>query len=242
MPNHFIEIQKGDDGHIWLMIHSGSRNLGYKVAKHYNKIAIELNEKWYSLVPKKWELAFLPLDSEEGKTYRQSMQYCIDFALANRGLMMDRVKEAVQDVISNIEFDSMINIAHNYAAMENHFGKNVMVHRKGATKATEGLIGIIPGSQGTASYIVKGKGDPDSFKSCSHGAGRIMGRNQARKELDLETEKKRLDDLGIIHSIRNKKDLDEATGAYKDISIVMANQTGLVDILVKLEPLAVIKG
>jgi len=240
--NHFIEIQKGNDGHIWLMIHSGSRNIGYKVAKHYNNLAIELNEKWFSQVPKKWELAFLPFDSQHGRTYHTEMAYCVDFALSSRRLMMERVQECVSAVFPDTEYGELINIAHNYAAMENHFRNNVMVHRKGATKAQQDQLGIIPGSQGSASYIVRGLGNPDSFKSCSHGAGRKMGRKQAQRELDLDTEKKRLDDLGIIHAIRNKKDLDEATGAYKDISIVMANQSDLVEIVVELKPLAVIKG
>lgn len=240
--NHFIEIQKGSDGFIWLMIHSGSRNVGYQVANHYNKIAIELNEKWFSQVPKKWELAFLPLDSKEGQAYKAEMQYCVDFALANRALMMKNAKDSVLEICPDTEFDEMINIAHNYAAMEHHFGKNVMVHRKGATKAYKDQLGIIPGSQGTSSYIVKGLGNQESFMSCSHGAGRKMGRKQAQRELDLETEKKMLDDLGIIHAIRNKKDLDEASGAYKDISVVMENQKDLVDIVVELKPLAVIKG
>jgi tRNA-splicing ligase RtcB len=126
--------------------------------------------------------------------------------------------------------------------MENHFGQNVMIHRKGATLATEGTIGIIPGSQGTKSYIVKGKGNKDSFNSCSHGAGRKMGRKDAQRRLNLEEEIKILDDQGIIHGIRSVGELDEASGAYKDISEVMANQSDLVDILVELTPIAVIKG
>jgi len=138
--------------------------------------------------------------------------------------------------------DPMINIAHNYARMENHFGQNVMVHRKGSTLADKDTIGIIPGSQGTKSYIVKGLGNPESFNSCSHGAGRKMGRNQAIKTLNLEDEIKKLDDQGIVHGIRNVKDLDEASGSYKDIKTVMDNQKDLVEILVELQPLGVIKG
>lgn len=134
------------------------------------------------------------------------------------------------------------DIEDGYAAIENHFGSNVMVHRKGATKAYNGQLGIIPGSQGSSSYIVSGKGNPMSFKSCSHGAGRRMGRRQATRELSFEDETKRLNDMGVIHSIRNIKDLDEAPGAYKDISKVMANQVELVDIKHELTPLAVIKG
>ncbi len=240
--NHFIEIQKGNDGNIWLMVHSGSRNLGYKVANHYNRLAGELNKKWKSPVPPNWQLAYRPLESKTGYQYLTEMSYCVEFALANRKLMMERVKNAVHDTVRNITFDPLINIAHNYAAIESHFRNDVIVHRKGATSAKKGEYGIVPGSQGTTSYIVKGKGNPDSFASCSHGAGRLMGRKQAQKQLDLQYEKKRLDDLGIIHAIRGKRDLDEAAGAYKDISVVMKNQDDLIEIIVELKPLAVVKG
>ena len=229
------------------MIHSGSRNLGKQVADYYNKLAIALNEKWHSLVPKEWELAFLPIDSEEGQAYIREMNYCVDFALANRKLMMDRIIKIFGEVLSNGKeyswgVEPMINIAHNYAKMENHYNKNVMVHRKGATLATTDTIGIIPGSQGTKSYIVRGKGNPESFNSCSHGAGRKMGRKQAEQTLNLEEEVKKLDDQHILHAIRGVKDLDEASGAYKDVKEVMENQKDLVDILVELSPLGVIKG
>ena len=140
------------------------------------------------------------------------------------------------------EADPMINIAHNYARLENHFGENVMIHRKGATSAKKGQLGIIPGSQGTSSYIVKGLGNPESFMSCSHGAGRRMGRKQAKRELDLQTEIKRMDDQGIVHGIRTQNDLDEAAGAYKDIDMVMENQKDLVEIVIELTPLGVVKG
>ena len=202
--NHFIEFQKGSDGFIWIMIHSGSRNIGYQVANHYNKLAISLNEKWHSKVPKEWQLAFLPIDSKEGQAYLEEMQYCVNFALANRSLMMDRIKAAFSETIENIEFGDMINIAHNYATIEHHFGKNVMIHRKGATRAYTNDIGIIPGSQGTKSYIVKGLGNTESFKSCSHGAGRVMGRKQAQRELSLKDEiKKRVKtSIGHIQNFR----------------------------------------
>ncbi len=240
--NHFIEIQQGDDGYIWLMIHSGSRNIGLKIATYYNKLAVQMNEKWKSIIPKKWQLAFLPLDSSKGWDYLAEMQYCVDFALANRKLMMERVKEVMVEVIPGVEFAPSINIAHNYAALENHFGKDVMVHRKGATRARLGEDGIIPGCQGSKSFIVSGKGNPASFLSCSHGAGRVLGRKQAQRSLDLAVEQKILDDLGVLHELRGKRDLDEAPGAYKDITQVMANQTDLVDIKVSLKPLAVVKG
>ena len=246
--NHFIEIQKGSDGYIWIMIHSGSRNLGYKVAKHYNNIAKELNRNWYSQVSKQVDLAFLPLDSEEGQSYLREMNYCVEFALANRKLMMYNIGDifrnefGVDSLPTNNLCNKMINIAHNYAIMENHFGSNVMVHRKGATSAREGQLGIIPGSQGTKSYIVKGKGNPESFNSCSHGAGRTMSRTKARNELNLEKEITKLDKQGIVHSIRHKNDLDEASSAYKPIDVVMKNQEDLVEIVVELTPLGVIKG
>jgi tRNA-splicing ligase RtcB len=243
--NHFIEIQKGSDGYIWIMIHSGSRNLGKQVADHYNKLAIELNSKWYSIVPKEWQLAFLPLDDEDGQSYLREMNYCVEFAYANRKLMMERILGIFESVLGLGYFDTnntIINIAHNYATLEKHFGQNVLVHRKGATLARQDTVGIIPGSQGSKSYIVQGLGNADSFNSCSHGAGRKMSRTRAQNELSLEDEIKLLDDQGIIHGIRNKNDLDEAAGAYKNIDEVMENQKDLVKILVELKPLAVIKG
>lgn len=248
--NHFIEIQKDVDGNVWIMVHSGSRNLGYKVAQYYNKLAINLNERWFSRVPKDWDLAFFPIETKEAKLYLKEMQYCVDFALANRKLMLERIIDVFEefclvtppwkdDWVFKVE--PYINIAHNYARFENHFGQNVMVHRKGATSAKDGEIGIIPGSQGTNSYIVKGKGSPESFMSCSHGAGRKMGRKQACQELSLEEEIKKMDEQGIVHGIRHQKDLDEASGAYKSIGEVMENQSDLVEIVTELKPLAVIK-
>lgn len=240
--NHFIEIQRGDDGFIWLMIHSGSRNLGYKVANHYNAIAVSERKKQKHPVPKNWQLAYFSLKSTHGQNYLNEMQYCVDFARANRDLMMQKVQQCVVDIIGPVNFGKPINIAHNYAAVENHFGEEVVVHRKGATRAFVNQLGIIPGSQGAKSYIVKGKGEPESFMSCSHGAGRKMGRKQAQRELSLKNEIQKLESLGVLHSVRGKRDLDEAPSAYKDISTVMVNQSDLVNIEVTLTPLAVIKG
>jgi tRNA-splicing ligase RtcB len=240
--NHFIEIQKGSDGFIWIMIHSGSRNLGYRVADFYNKLVVKLSGRFGSKIPPKWQLAFLPMDSEEGRQYLLEMEYCVDFAYANRKMMMERVKEALLMIAAPVHFARFINIAHNYARLESHFHKDVLVHRKGATRAEEGEIGIIPGSQGTPSYLVRGKGNLESFTSCSHGAGRKMGRRQARRSLDLQKEQKRLEDQGILHAIRSRRDLDEAAGAYKNIDEVVENQLDLVEVLVTLTPLAVIKG
>lgn len=239
--NHFIEIQKGNDGHIWFMIHSGSRNLGYKVAKYYNEIAKELNLQYKQEELVKNDLAFLPSKSNEFDLYLTEMQLCLDFAYANRKLMSEIIKKEFYQIFNNIEFLNEINIHHNYAALENHYGLNVWVHRKGATLARENTIGIIPGSQGSCSYIVQGLGNEASLCSCSHGAGRKMSRNKAIETLSLETEKKLMDEKGILHGIRGKNNLDEAPGAYKNIDVVMKEQEDLVAILVKLEPLAVVK-
>lgn len=238
--NHFIEFQVDPNGYIWVMIHSGSRNLGKQVADHYNKVAKTLNAKWHSRVPPEYDLAFLPIDSEEGRLYRAEMDYCVQFALANRENMMGVIYGIMADVLGSFAVTPNINIAHNYASLEHHFGANVMVHRKGATFAKKGQEGIIPGSQGTASYIVRGLGNPQSFQSCSHGAGRQMSRKKARETLNLDEQKILME--GIIHGIRYKDDLDEAPGAYKDIDVVMENQSDLVEVVTRLQPLAVIKG
>jgi tRNA-splicing ligase RtcB len=240
--NHFVEIQKGSDGFIWLMIHSGSRNIGHKVASFYNKKAIALNATYYSSVDKSQELAFLPINTQEAKDYLAEMNYCVAFALANRKLMMERLLESVEDVVGSFGFEDLINKSHNFAAWEHHFGEELLIHRKGATRAFAGEYGMIPGSQGSHSYIVIGLGNQESFMSCSHGAGRKLGRRQAVRELDLKTEIDKLEEAGVVHAIRHKSDLDEAIGAYKDIHEVMENQKDLVEIAVELSPLAVLKG
>jgi tRNA-splicing ligase RtcB len=241
--NHFIEVQMGSDGHVWIMIHSGSRNLGKQVADYYNKLAVAQNERYFSEVPKSWELAFLLIESVEGQNYINDMNYCIEFARLNRKAMMSCVVGVFYNMLNIQEdHDPVIDVAHNYARMENHYGQNVMVHRKGATSAKPNEIGIIPGSQGSMSYIVKGKGNHESFNSCSHGAGRKLGRKEAQRKLNLQDEIDELDGKGIIHSIRTEKDLDEATGAYKDIEEVMDNQMDLVSPMIQLRPLAVLKG
>lgn len=240
--NHFIELQQGDDGLMWVMIHSGSRNIGYQVAKHYNLLAAGYNTAHGGIVPSKWQLDYLPQDSEEGQRYLREMNYCLQFAAANRRTMLERVREILLEIEPSITFSKPFDVAHNYAVKEYHFGREVLVHRKGATRAAVGEIGLIPGSQGSKSYIVRGLGNTESFASCSHGAGRKLGRKQAQRQLDLKTEVGRLERLGIIHSLRHKKDLEEAAGAYKDIAQVMGNQRDLVEVVTTLQPLAVIKG
>jgi len=245
--NHFIEIQKTEDGYLNIMLHSGSRNFGYKIAEHYNSVAKEMNAKYFSSIPASFDLAFLPIDSYEAQMYILEMNYALKFAFFNRQKMVFKVMEIIKNLAKkhdnvDVKFvqDGMINIHHNYATQENHYGKNVWVHRKGATLARKGTVGIIPGSQGTASYIVNGLGNEKSFCSCSHGAGRTMGRNQAKKELDLQLEQRRMQ--GIIHGINSVDKLDEAPSAYKDIDEVMENQKDLVSIIQKMIPVLVVKG
>lgn len=239
--NHFIEMQKESDGNVWLMLHSGSRNLGLKVAEHYNRIAHKHNKAAKSAVPSSYNLAYLPLETAEAQDYLVEMNYCVDFAFANRKHLMRQVKEIINNFFPNVQYEPMINIAHNYASLEEHFGEEVLVHRKGATSARKAEKGIIPGSQGTNSYIVEGLGHPDSFMSCSHGAGRLMSRTKAIKNLNLREEVEKLSKKGIIHSITKKKDLDEAPSAYKNISEVMRLQKDLVKVINELSPMAVVK-
>ena len=246
--NHFIEIQAGDDDHIWLMIHSGSRHLGNVVARHYHQKALALNTQWSSAIPNK-DLAFLPVQSPEGEAYIQDMNFALSYAKENRRRIMASFKEAFAMVFTGAEYGKTVNIHHNYAVLEKHFGENVWVHRKGATSAREAEIGIIPGSMGTCSYIVEGLGNPESFMSCSHGAGRTMGRLQATETLTPEECDKAME--GIVYDRWNKVrrgrtkgmlDLSEAPQAYKDIDAVIQAELDLIKPLVKLRPLGVVKG
>lgn len=246
--NHFIEVQAGDDGCVWLMIHSGSRNLGHQIARYYNQVAMSLNDKWKSDIPNK-DLAFLPLASSEGKAYITDMNFALEYAKENRRRIMERFMEALSEVFPKVNFESPINIHHNYANIENHFGKNVWVHRKGATSARPDEAGIIPGSMGTPSYIVEGLGNPESFNSCSHGAGRAMGRNEASRRLSVDECNNAME--GIVFDRWNKVkrgkekgnyDLGEAPQAYKDIDSVIESELDLIKPVVKLRPLGVVKG
>lgn len=251
--NHFIEIQKGDDGLVWLMIHSGSRNLGYRIAEYYNKLALKLNQCWHASIPDK-QLAFLPADTAEGQAYIRDMNFALDYARENRSRIMEAFKRELTYIFKNAVFTREVNIHHNYAAMENHFGKNVWIHRKGATSAKEGEIGIIPGSMGTSSYIVEGLGNAESFMSCSHGAGRRMGRAEACRQLNKMECEKAMEGI-VFDGFKTAKgkfgrnsakgvvyDLDEAPMAYKDIEDVIASELDLIKPVVKLRPLGVLKG
>lgn len=251
--NHFIEFQKGDDGYIWFMIHSGSRNLGHKICTYYDKLA-----KTEGHAPIK-DLAYFDLDSELGTEYFWAMDFALKFAHQNRVVMGDIIINILEQLNMFSVLDT-INIHHNYATSEKHFffhetdmdndekmeaseGSDVIVHRKGATLAEQGTVGIIPGSQGTASYIVTGLGNAESFNSCSHGAGRVMSRKKAKEQLDADEVAKSMADNDILWD-KNRSSLDEAPQAYKDIDTVIANQSDLVKPVVRLMPykIAAIKG
>jgi len=250
--NHFIEIQRGEDGFVWLMIHSGSRNLGYRIAEYYHKLAVEINKKHNEKLPDK-QLAFLYSDSKEGQNYIEDMNFALAYARENRKRIIEIFKNEFADYLNNVEFLLEINIHHNYAALESHFGENLWIHRKGATSARKNESGIIPGSMGTASYIVEGLGNPESFMSSSHGAGRKLGRSQACKILNKEDCEKAMEGIVFDGFKRkgqkfNKKnagvfyDLEEAPQAYKNIEDIISAELDLVKPTVKLHPLGVIKG
>ena len=247
--NHFIEIQKSDSGLVWLMIHSGSRNLGKRIEEVYQEKAMELCERFYTPLPNR-DLAFLPLEDEAGRSYFNDMNFALKYAFENRQRMMAKCKEVLAEFVPEAHFLREVNIHHNYAAKEEHFGETLYIHRKGATSARLGEIGIIPGSMGTASYIVRGLGNEASFMSCSHGAGRKMSRSAACSTLTAAECDQAMQ--GIVcdrwHPAKRygkgKKvlDLSEAPQAYKDIEEVIDSERDLVEVQVRLLPLAVIKG
>lgn len=247
--NHYIELQKDDKGNLCIMLHSGSRNLGKKVCDYYNNRAKDLNSKYFSSVPVKWDMAFLPIQSRDGKHYRKAMNFCLDFAQQNRHLMMERIKNIVFNTldkycgIKNVNILNTVNAHHNYAAFENHFGENVIIHRKGAIRARVKDMGIIPGSMETPSYIVRGLENAESFHSASHGAGRCMSRKQARNTFDIQDMVNRLKTKNIILSCPNKAAvIDECGGAYKDIEDVIKYENDLVEVITKVTQIGVIKG
>jgi len=255
--NHFIEAQKGSDGHLWFMVHTGSRNLGKQICDGYNNMAKKLNAEFHSQVDPAWDLAFLP-DSHSGYgEYLEDMGFCIQFAAANRMTIMDNVLMALQFALGHkhpvpaeqeCHENQMerIDICHNHASIENHMGKNMMVHRKGAAGPLRqhgyGIYGIIPGSKGESSFIVKPKKTSAmvmAMDTTSHGAGRPMSRGDAKRSLSIEAEEKKME--GIVHSGCTKDNLDEAPGAYKDITEVMQNQEELCSVVVHLLPMLNIK-
>jgi tRNA-splicing ligase RtcB (3'-phosphate/5'-hydroxy nucleic acid ligase) len=256
--NHFLEVQVDESGNVWVMIHSGSRNIGKKIGDYFNNVAQDLNAKWFSEAR---TIPFLPTDTPEGKAYLAWMDFALRFAFLNRKVMLDDVKDVFSKVFHQVKWTTqqvvddcvgdMINIHHNFAAIENHHGKNVWVHRKGATKAFSGMTGIIPGSMGSSSYIVQGLGNHLSLMSCSHGAGRKMGRMQFNRTMkdsfaQIEDSLKGVlhTDFGEVNRGKDKglKDVSEAPGAYKNIDEVISQELDLIKVLVKLNPRISIKG
>lgn len=250
--NHFIEMQKADDGFVWLMIHSGSRNLGHRIAEFFHKRALENNLQNNEALPDK-QLAFLYQDSKDGQNYIRDMNFSLEYARENRRRIMDAFKLQFQYYITDAKFAEEIDIHHNYASLENHFGEDLWIHRKGAISARKSEKGLIPGSMGTASYVVEGLGNPESFLSCSHGAGRMLGRAEACRTLDKDECEKAMQ--GIVFDGFPKRsakfgkksksqfyDLEEAPQAYKNIEDVISSELDLIKTIVKLHPLGVIKG
>ena len=246
--NHFIELQEDEEGYLSVMIHSGSRHMGKSVCDYFHQKARELNSRWYSRVSDEYRLAFLPLDTKEGQQYLNWMQLSMDFAMENRAKMMLAVKAILEkwigrDTDLELSFTEEINCHHNYAALENHYGENVWVHRKGAVRAREGELALIPGAMGSYSYVVRGKGNAESFCSSSHGAGRRYSRKGAMNAFTCEDVINDLKKQQVILGKKNKSDVaEESRFAYKDIDEVMKNQSDLVEPVKKLHTIGVVKG
>lgn len=234
--NHFIELAKDEEDWLWLIIHSGSRGIGNRIGSYFIKRAKEINQKWFIDLPNP-DLAYFPQDTQEFNDYWECMKWAQRFARINREIMAKKVTDAIQ---LEHRVEKEYDCHHNFAEWDNHEGGgNFIVTRKGATRAKLGEIAIIPGSMGAPIFIVKGKGNLDSFTSCSHGAGRKMSRSVARKTFmvtDLEAET-----IGI--SCRKDDDLlDESPGAYKSIDDVMSLQEDLVEIKHTLKQFICVKG
>lgn len=241
--NHFVEAQVDERGHVWFMAHSGSRHTGLRIANYYNEAAEKLLGRTKTAYPR--NLAYLPKSHDLFHDYMHDMEWAISFALENRWRMLERATEnffALADMGTLPQGDVRrdgVNIHHNFARRERHFGEEAIMHRKGATSARDGEIGVIPGSMGTNSYIVRGKGSADSFASCSHGAGRAMSRTQARKTIPQEEFER-----AISHTFTRaaRGYVDEAPQSYKDVDEVVRRQADLVDTLHVLKPVITLKG
>lgn len=246
--NHFMELQEDENGYLCIMIHSGSRHLGKEICDYFHKKARDLNNTWYSSVPENYRLAFLPIHMPEGRQYINWMQLAMDYAFENRASMLQAVCNVVKTQIEKftditVEFNSEINCHHNYAAIENHYGENVWVHRKGATRVREGELAVIPGAMGSYSYVVKGKGNPETFCTSSHGAGRSYSRSGAMAAFTTEQVMVDLKEQGIVLGKLKKNDVaEECRFAYKDIDMVMEQQKDLVTPIRKLKTVGVVKG
>ncbi len=237
--NHFIEVCLDTDENVWLMLHSGSRNIGNELAQRHIETARHLHR--LSELPDK-DLAYFVAGTAEFDSYWHDLQWAQSYAMKNREMMVNALSQVIADVLNDGEpFENTlsVNCHHNYAVSELHYGEEVIVTRKGAVRAREEDFGIIPGSMGAKSFIVKGKGVAESYSSCSHGAGRRLSRTKAKKQYtveDLERQTKGVEcrkDAGV---------LDEIPGAYKNIDEVMAAQSDLVEIVAELKQVVCVKG
>jgi tRNA-splicing ligase RtcB len=239
--NHFIELSIDSAGVVWAMIHSGSRNVGKQMADHYDHLARAENRRSGSEVPLEWGLAHLGVESEAGSEYLEVMGWCLEFARENRRLMAEAVQKALDRHFPGVVPDEAVDVHHNYAAAEEHFGETVIIHRKGAVRA-EGTV-IVPGSMGTSSYLGEGLENPDAFESCSHGAGRALGRREAVRRIPRERVLAELRERDVRLFKAKKGDLaEEAPEAYKDIDEVLGWEKDLVDPRIRLVPIGVVKG
>ncbi|MEM6532327.1 MAG: RtcB family protein [Myxococcota bacterium] len=239
--NHFIEVCLDESEQVWFMLHSGSRGIGNRIGTYFIELAKKDMRKWMINLPDQ-NLAYLPEGTEHFGDYVRAVKWAQDFAKANREVMMRSVVRAVRSVPGLRDFDAelkAVNCHHNYVTKEEHFGKSVWVTRKGAVRARQGDLGIIPGSMGARSYIVAGKGNADSFHSCSHGAGRTMSRGEAKRRFSVEDHEK------ATAGVECRKDaavIDETPAAYKSIDSVMEAQRDLVDIVHTLRQVVCVKG
>jgi len=237
--NHFIEVCLDESNQVWVMLHSGSRGIGNAIADYFIKLARKDMERWMIQLPDR-DLAYFPEGSEYFADYVEAVHWAQDYAFANRQAMLELVLKGLEKHLPPFTVTTeAVNCHHNYVAMEHHYGADVWVTRKGAIRAREGDLGIVPGSMGARSFIVRGKGNRESFCSSAHGAGRRMSRTEAAKvfsEADLERQT-----AGVICR-KDKGVIDEIPGAYKDIDAVMANQNDLTEILHTLKQVVCVKG
>ncbi len=239
--NHFIEVCLDENDHVWFLLHSGSRGVGNRFGTFFIELAKKDMRQWMINLPDQ-DLAYLPQGTEHFDDYVSAVHWAQDYALANRELMMQNLIAAVRQSGQVPPFETtseVVSCHHNYVAWENHYGENVLITRKGAVRAREGDMGIIPGSMGARSYIVRGKGNPESFMSCSHGAGRAMSRHEAKKRFTVE------DHMKATAGVECRKDadvIDETPMAYKSIDAVMEAQKDLVDVVHALRQVVCVKG
>ena len=238
--NHFIEICLDEFNQVWFMLHSGSRGVGNRIGTHFIEKAKKDMQRWHINLPDK-DLAYLPEGSDNFKDYVAAVEWAQGYARINREVMMNRVIGAVKATLK-IDFEAnveAVNCHHNYISREHHFGQNVIVTRKGAVRAREGEMGIIPGSMGARSFIVRGLGNADSFCSCSHGAGRVMSRTKAKKLVSMD---EHLQATKGVECRKDKDVIDETPAAYKDIDMVMQAQSDLVEVVYTLKQIVCVKG